>query len=193
MRIKYNLQLITIILLTFISCNLDNRNDKNNKHSNKIVNDNIVSCKSEEKINPESSEDPILINTCSWGKYKSITTGLPDYKGRYSFEYQLYILDNGQAKPIKNDDIFNNKVKQLEQKINAQLKKEFDMNSKDPELSECFEATKFNNYSINEMGITFKDNNQIEFNVNYELGGACFSVNNGSVTFKLTELKDYFK
>ena len=43
------------------------------------------------------------------------------------------------------------------------------------------------------MGISLNDKNEMEFNVSFGLGGVCYNVDGTSVSFKMTDLKEYFK
>jgi len=152
-----------------------------------------INCKTDEKTNPESKDDPIIIKTCVWHSYKFVITGAPDYKGRYSYEYELFLIENGKQKKIQNSELFNDKITELENLINSNLKIDFDDNAKDPETSDCFVGTSFTKFQLNDMGISFNDKNEMEFNVSFGLGGACMNVDGTAVSFKMSDLKEYFK
>jgi len=81
----------------------------------------------------------------------------------------------------------------LENLINSNLKIDFDDNAKDPETSDCFVGTSFTKFQLNDMGISFNDKNEMEFNVSFGLGGACMNVDGTAVSFKMSDLKEYFK
>jgi len=152
-----------------------------------------IKCKTVEKTNPESKDDPIIIKTCVWHSYKFVITGEPDYKGRNGYEYELFLIENGKQKKIQNSELFNDKITELENRINSKLKIDFDNNAKDPEMIDCFAGTSFTKFQLDDMGISFNDKNEMAFNVSFGLGGACMNVDGTAVSFKMTDLKEYFK
>jgi len=152
-----------------------------------------IKCVTEEKINPESKEDPIKIKTCIWHAFKFVTTGVPDYKGRYGYEYELFLIENSQPKQITNSELFNDHRKELEELINRKIRIDFDNNAKDPNVKDCFEGVTFTPFQLNDMGISFNDKNEMEFNVTFGLGDACMSVDGTVITFSMQDLKKYLK
>ena len=147
-----------------------------------------MKCITEEKANPESKEDPIIIKTCIWHAFKFVTTGAPDYKGRYGYEYELFLIENSQPKQITNSELFNDHRKELEELINRKIRIDFDNNAKDPNVKDCFEGVTFTPFQLNDMGISFNDKNEMEFNVTFGLGGACMSVDGMVITFSMQDL-----
>jgi hypothetical protein len=162
-----------------------------NSNSDSIFNQ--IKCITKEKNNPESKDDPIIIITCEWRKYKFINTGQPDYKGRYSYKYELFLIDKWQTKKVNNSVLFNDKLDQLENLINDKFKRDFDDYVKSAETSECFKGRTFTKFDINEMGISLTEDNKIEFKVSFGLGSACLNVDLMSASFKLTDIKEYLK
>ncbi len=183
-----------IILLFFFSCTNDKENKGKEKASNKQIKTETQAptCTVTEKQNPEAT-DPIIIQTCVWGQYKFITTGRPDYKGRYSYEYEVYRITNDKDIKVQNKDIFNSKVSDLEKLINAEIAKELKENRQYPDNAECLSDVGDPNFSINDMGITFDQKGRMKFNVTFGLGGACFNVDGASAKFSLKEINDYLK
>jgi len=53
------------------------------------ITSNKLTCTEKESKN-EDGGDPILTKTCLYKKYKTISKGYPDYKGRYSYEYSVF-------------------------------------------------------------------------------------------------------
>jgi hypothetical protein len=153
-----------------------------------------VVCESKEETNPQSTEDPILIDMCLWDGYFSRTTSYPDRYGRYSYsEYQLGIIDNGEMRIVNNDEFFNQNVTILESLINTEMRNQFDLNSKDPENSECLQNQTMKNYTINNVGIRFIETNEIEFSISLGLGMHCLPIDQISATFPLSEIKKFIK
>lgn len=176
---KYLVLILTLFL--FFSC-------KNAK----IKTDANVNCFEKIKEDAEYS-DLIFIKTCAYKNYVFKSIGTPDYKGRYSYNYEVFKIDKSDTLKIKNSDFFNENVNELEKLINEKLKTEYDSNAANPEISDCMEWIDFREYTINEFGISFISENHMEFNIYYGIGGACFVVNSSSVILELTELEKYLK
>ena len=70
-----------------------------------------------EKEEPSDNElDPILIKICTYKDFQSVRTGSADYKGRYSYEYDLYKIDNNVKQKIKNSDLLKSGADMVEKK-----------------------------------------------------------------------------
>jgi hypothetical protein len=152
-----------------------------------------LKCVIKEQKNPESKEDPIITKTFTWRKYKFVSIGQPDYKGRYSYDYRLFLFEKGKLMKISNSYLFNSKVSQLEALINKRIKSEFDANAKDSLVSDCLRGVEYSKVGINQMGITFNEKSQIEFIVSLGLGMACLNVDEYSVSFDLKDINEYLK
>jgi hypothetical protein len=155
-----------------------------------------ITCIVEQEIaDPENLEnkDKIFEQTCSWGRYQSIKTGFPDYKGRYRYDYQLREMKNGKWTPIKNMEIFNERAGELEKKINEEIRNELKIYLDDPKSASCFSNFELMPYTINELGISFSDEKEIRFNVVFELSSACMNVDGTTINMKLEEVVEYLK
>ncbi len=148
-----------------------------------------VTCNEKQKGNSEGG-DPIQIKTCTYKNFKSITTGIADFNGRYSYQYELFKKQNDKYVKIKNSEFFNQKQSELLSLVIKKIKKDYNDISKNPDTKECFEGMTFPKYSINDLGIQFEDN-AIQFNVTFGLSGACMSVDGTSVSFPLNEIEQY--
>lgn len=150
----------------------------------------VVICSEKELPNPDA-QDPIINKTCLFKDYKTISIGSPDYKGRYSYEYDIYKKQlNGTFKKVKNVTLFNEKKYELLSLINAKIKKEYDLYAQDPESRECFDQISFVPFTFEQLGIDF-NNNSINFNVTFGLISACMNVDGTSIEFSLHEIKQY--
>jgi hypothetical protein len=182
------------ILLFFFSCSNDKTTKSNVKVSkNKKTEIQEPTCTVTEKKNPDNGTDPIIIQTCIWGQYKFVTVGSPDYKGRYSYEYEIYKTTDNKDIKVQNKDIFNSKVGDLEKLINSEIAKELNENRQYPDNAECLNDVGNPNFSINDMGITIDKKGRMEFNVSFGLGGACFNVDGASAKFSLKDINVYLK
>lgn len=176
---KYALIILTLIL-TF-SCKV-----KAQETDSKVV------CNESSEKDAEYSED-VILKTCEFKNHLFKSTGIADYKGRYSYKYELFQINKKDTLKVKNSDFFNKKVIELEKLINEKLKTEYESNSKIPEISDCMKWIDFRYYKLNEFGISFNDKKQIEFNINYRIGSACFNVSSSSVVLEISEIEKYLK
>ena len=204
-------EIIVLSVLCFLGCNNENsrkiaeyklqhstqklidtvQNMSSDKEGpNQIDSDDVVIC-SEKELPNSDAEDPIIKKICLFKEYKTISIGYPDYKGRYSYEYEIYKKQsNGTFKKVKNVTLFNEKKNELLSLINAKIKKEYDLYAQDPESRECFDQMSFVPFTFEQLGIDF-DNNSINFNVTFGVSGACSSVDGTSIEFSLHEIKQY--
>jgi hypothetical protein len=151
----------------------------------------FVSCK-EEVISLKGKADPTLVNTCFWRSYKIIETGTPDYKGRYTWETEVFLKNGDSLVKKPHIELFKpEKISQLEKLVNDRLSEDFSaMKISDPE---CFAQRKYYpNFKLKDMRLSFNDDSDISFEVEYNLIDACFALNLASTNFKILELKDYF-
>lgn len=183
-----------ITLLFCFSCENDKGSNEKQKFTKQKISKEIPppSCSETEKKNPETG-DPTIIQTCIWGNYKFITTGNPDFQGRYSYEYEVYKITDKNEIKINNSDIFNSRINELEKLINYELAKEIRKYREDPDDSDCLSQLGNPYFSINEMGITIIPGNKMEFRVTFGLGGACMNVDGASASFSLNQIKNYIR
>jgi hypothetical protein len=90
---RYTLIILTLIL-TF-SCKV-----KAQKIDLKIV------CNESTKEDSEYS-DVLIIKTCEFNNHLFKSIGKPDYKGRYSYNYEILQIDKTETTKIRNSDFFN--------------------------------------------------------------------------------------
>ena len=180
--------------LALIGTRLDSiKNDENIKtaaESQMPVASNKVTCTDKETKNVEGG-DPILTKTCLYKKYKTISTGYPDYKGRYSYECSVFKKqENGNYVQIKNATVFNENKNELLSIINSKIEKDYKSYSNDPETKDCFEGTSYKSFNFDQLVIDF-DVDKINFNVTFGLSGACMSVDGTMVSFSLDKIQKY--
>lgn len=145
-----------------------------------------------EKEEPSDNEpDPILIKICTHKNFQSVRTGSADYKGRYSYEYDLYRINKDVKQKIKNSDLFKSDADIVEKRINRDLQQEHQKNLNNPHLKDCTKLIDLRNYSLDEMGMAFTDTNEIEFHIDHGIGGACFNVAHSVLKYKLSDFADY--
>lgn len=162
-------------------------NQLTNSSENSPINYKIV-CE-EKSVNSTSSE-PILIKSCILNNFKSVSTGEADYKGRYSYKYEVFIKKNGAYVKSNNEDLFNEKKEELLKLINQKIKIDFEDYASNPETKDCFEGITFTNYTYENLGIEFTDD-KINFNVWFDVFEYCFNVSSTTVSFGIEEIKPY--
>jgi hypothetical protein len=149
-----------------------------------------ATCGEKEEKNPES-EDPTIIKTCTFRNYKTILIGNADYKGRYSWEYNLYKTSRNEDLKIDNTLLFNQKQSDLLKQVNRRIKADYLMVAGDPENKDCFEGVDpIHDFEMNELGIQF-ETDKLVFHVEYGLPSACLAVDGTSISFTLKELEPY--
>ena len=149
-----------------------------------------VTCTEQESQNEEGG-GPLLTKTCLFKKYKIITQGSADFKGRYSYEYSVFKQEeNGSYVQIKNAMLFNENKNELLSIINSKIKKDYMSFSNDPETKDCFEGASFTPYNFDQLGIDFNADG-VNFNVTFGLSGSCMSVDGTIVSFNFDEINKY--
>lgn len=147
----------------------------------------------EETIGANNDEDPVLKNTCHWRNYRIIETGKPDHRGRYEWNSELFRVENDSLVKMDITDLFiADSIQTLEALLNAKLKEDFDY------LAEtnrnCFPRhIEYPGYKLKDMRFFINDNSQVSFEIALGLSNYCQAVNFVSTTFKINELKKYFR
>lgn len=191
---KMILKLILPVSLLLLSFSQQDQNNTTDCLLEKVMNLTRfdVQCTEEEKVS-DNELDPILIKICQFKNFESVRTGIPDYKGRYSYEYDLYKVDKEVKEKIKNSDLFRSGVDLVEKRINQDLQQEYQKNKNDPHLKDCMEWINFRHYTINEMGMAFTNANEIEFFIDYGISGACFNVAHSILRYQISEFAQYLE
>ncbi|MCA9767166.1 MAG: hypothetical protein KC455_12210, partial [Carnobacterium sp.] len=68
-----------------------------------------IVCNESTEKDPEYSED-IILKTCEFKNHFFKSTGIADYKGRYSYKYELFKIDEKDTIKVKNSDFFNQRA-----------------------------------------------------------------------------------
>lgn len=163
-----------------------------NLEEQSVADGTISTCEEKDEDNP-GSEDPVIIRTCTYQNFRSVATGMPDYKGRYSWEYTLHKLENNAYVPIKNESLFNEKRNELLRQVNQRIRAEYHLFSGDPDFSDCFAmAESIPAFGFDELSIGF-ENDQLVFHASLGLPEMCLSIDGASVSFKLSEVAPYLQ
>ena len=152
----------------------------------------VANCNEREEDNP-FSEDPIIVRTCTYNSYQSVATGMPDYKGRYSWEYALYKSEDNAYIAIPNALLFNEERDKLLQQINLRIMADYRTMAEDPENESCFDVKELSRpFNYEELGISFEED-RLVFHVDFEMPDHCMAVGGTSVAFKLKEIAAYLQ
>ncbi|MGV3540100.1 MAG: hypothetical protein ACO1OQ_09825 [Rufibacter sp.] len=151
---------------------------------------NTVTCEEKEEKMPER-EDAIILKTCTYGTYRTVSTGTPDFNGRYSWEYSLYHSQGEEFVKVDNALLFNHQLNGLLDQVNKKIKADYQQFSSDPETKDCFEGREsIGDFKIEDLGISFEPG-KLVFHVEFGLPTACMPVSGTSVSFDLKEVKKY--
>jgi hypothetical protein len=139
----------------------------------------------------EDGPDSIIIKKCFIKHFKIISTGYPDYKGRYTFEEELYLKKNNKFIKISNSEMFKSNQSELLLTINNKIQEDFLNFRTDPNSKDCFEGIdSIPKYSLNDLNISFEGNN-IWFEVTFGLNSACRAVDGTIVSFPIDQISKY--
>ncbi len=147
---------------------------------------------SEKKLKNEDSQDPIIVKTCYLKNCRFVSTGYPDRKGRYSWDYELYKKTGQKYVKAMNEEIFNTQQNELLKILNKRVEKDFLQYSTDADTKDCFSDKTYSGHTLNDFKISF-EGDQIWFSVYFGLPGACRNVDGSFVIFKLREIQKYLK
>jgi hypothetical protein len=169
-----------------------NRNNKEDEALKAPLTLSKVTCTEKETPNKYGGE-PIITKTCLFKKYKIISKGTPDYKGRYSYEYSVFKKqENGNYTQVKTNSLFNKNKSELLSIVNDEIEKEFYAYYNNPEIKHCFEGISFTPFNFDQIGISF-NSNKIDFHVTFGLCLACMAVDGTVVSFDLDEMQKYIE
>ncbi|WP_290696926.1 hypothetical protein [Lacinutrix sp.] len=152
-----------------------------------------ITCQEKEIQEEDSVLDPTIIRTCNYKNFTSVSEGNASYVGKYYWDYKLFETRNDSVIEIKNSEMFNSNSEELEQKLNVLIKEQYNSDLRIPELKNCMSQIKFRHYSLDEMGIMFKESKEVEFHLYYKLPSACDNVGSSIKRMKLSEIKKYLK
>lgn len=198
---KNKIYISLIVILTIVITIWFQMNKKETNNDNQAIEENRLTNSSknspadfkvvcEEKSVNSTTSEPILIKSCILNNFKSVSTGEADYKGRYSYKYEIFIKKNGAFVKSNNEDLFNEKKEELLKLINQKIKIDFDDYATNPETKDCFEGVTFTNYTYENLGIEFVDG-KVDFNAWFDVAGYCFNVSSTTVSFSIEEIKPY--
>jgi len=155
---------------------------------NKFVVDSI------KKINEvrRDKQEPKRIENYYFKDFKSVITGTPDTKNRFTWTFELFKKDSSGYIPANNDEVFNDKKAELLSIINERIKSDFE---KAYGLDkECFNTDKAPGYTFNNLGLEFKDD-KVNFYAVFDFATEnCYYLYGYTVVeFTVGEVEEYIK
>lgn len=138
----------------------------------------------------EYNSEQDLTRTCFHSSYKSVAHGMADYRGRYSYSYQLYKQSRNGYLKISNEALFNASKSRLLQKVNEQITRDFYEMKSHQSSTDCFDGVELPYYSFNRLGIEF-DEDALEFHVDFGMPNSCLAVGGTIISIPWSEAEKY--
>lgn len=140
----------------------------------------------------KNKQEPTKVETYYFKDFKSVITGTPDEKNRYTYTFELFQKQGEEYVKTENAALFNDKKQQLLDIINKRIQKDFAASYKiDPK---CFTSKIPPTYDFKKLGIEFKDG-KINFYAVFDFTteNCYYLYGYTSVEFSVDELKSYLK
>jgi len=138
----------------------------------------------------EYNSDQDLTRICFHSSYKTVAHGMADYRGRYSYSYQLYKQSRNGYQKITNEALFNASKSTLLQKVNEQIARDFYEMKSHQSSTDCFDGVELPYYSLNRLGIEFGED-ALEFHVDFGMPNSCLAVGGTIVSIPWNEAEQY--
>ncbi len=151
----------------------------------------ILTC-NEVEIKTKESIDPEIIKTCTWGDYKSVSTGNADYKGRYYYSYQLFKTINTVDVSISNEDFITKDKINLMNFLQHKVNESFNRFAKDKEHADCFIDVEKPKVEWETFGIEFTVEG-VQFSYKFGLQDACLASDGDSILLTYDEISRYIQ
>ncbi len=151
----------------------------------------VDSLKSSQNIR-RNKQDPTKVETYYYKDFKSVITGTPDEKNRYTYTFELFQKNGDEYIKADNSAPFNDNKQLLLDIINKKIQKDFNASYKiDPK---CFTSKTPPTYDFKKLGIEFKDG-KINFYAVFDFTteNCYYLYGYTSVEFTIDELKAYLK
>ena len=139
-----------------------------------------------------TKQEPTKVETYYFKDFKTVITGTPDEKNRYTYTFELFQKNGEEYLKADNSALFNDKKQELLDIINKKIQKDFNSSYKiDPK---CFTSKTPPTYDFKKLGIEFKDG-KINFYAVFDFTteNCYYLYGYTSVEFTVDELKAYLK
>lgn len=137
-------------------------------------------------------QEPTKIENYYFKDFKSVITGIPDAKNRYTWSFELFQKINDEYIKAENSAMFNDKKQELLNTINNKIQKEFNIAYKtDPK---CFTSKVAPTYDFKNLGIEFQDGKMIFYAIfNFTTDYCKYLYGYTSVEFTAEEIQPFLK
>lgn len=137
-------------------------------------------------------QEPARIENYYFNDFKSVITGTPDSKNRFTWTFELFKKEGENYLPAENEEVFNDKKDELLQLINARIKTDFEKAyALDPK---CFTTSTPPNYTFKNLGLEFRDG-KVNFYAVFDFAteNCHYLYGYTVVEFSIEQLEDYFQ
>lgn len=136
--------------------------------------------------------EPTKIENYYFKDFKSVITGIPDAKNRFTWTFELFQKVNDEYVKVENIALFNDKRQELLDIINKKIQNEFNIAYKtDPK---CFTSKTAPIYDFKNLGIEFQDGKMNFYAIfNFTNENCKFLYGYTSVEFSADEIQKYLK
>lgn len=137
-------------------------------------------------------QEPARIENYYYKDFKSVISGTPDSKNRFTWTFELFKKADGEYIPAENEEVFNeNKdelLAEINTKINADFEKAYSLDK------QCFTTSKAPSYTFKNLGLEFKDGKVNFYAVfNFATENCYFLYGYTVVEFTVEEIEKYLK
>lgn len=151
---------------------------------------NKVTCNEKEQKTQGNSE-PTLIKSCTWLDYKCISTGWPDFAGRYSYSYQWFKMINGKYVKIDKSQLFSENSNELIERINEEANDYFFELYADSQNEDCLsDIEELPYYDLSNVEV-FLDEDGFTFSYSFGLPTMCLAIDGDYISFSPEEIEPY--
>lgn len=136
--------------------------------------------------------EPTRVENFYFKDFKSVITGTPDDKNRFTYTFELFQKTNDEYIKVSNSTLFNDKKQALLDIINQKIQKDYAAAYKvDPK---CFKSAVAPTFDYKNLGIEFLDG-KINFYASFDFSNEnCFYLYGyTSVEFSTKEIAEYLK
>jgi hypothetical protein len=136
--------------------------------------------------------EPTRVENFYFKNHKSVITGTPDDKNRFTYTFELFEKTNDEYIKVSNSTLFNDKKQALLDIINQRIQKDYLAAYKVD--AKCFKSAVAPVFDYKNLGIEFLDG-KINFYASFDFANEnCFYLYGyTSVEFSVKEIEEYLK
>jgi len=196
---KYKRQLDSLIRVNLESkqYSLEQRTEDSIRYQNllqKLSDKNTFIVDSIKKIHEvrRDKQEPTRVENYYFKDFKSVITGTPDSKNRFTWTFELFKKGEGDFIPAENEEVFNENKEALLVIINKRVHEDFEKAYATDK--HCFTTSKAPNYTFKNLGLEFKDG-KVNFYAVFDFAteNCYFLYGYTVVEFTVDEISEYLK